>query len=1065
MDARTETETEAGGPAREPASGRLARPRRRDLAWLGMVTIMVALPAWMLAIASAAYSEWHVATWTAPPGLPSHDAVLKAVAIACAPIGLLLAMTPPVFLYILRSRRDKLPVLAGTARRIAAGEHLRIPYQDDENEIGALAMALGAWQEATTMREVLLRAAPVGICHLDANGVVVASNDAALATLGYAREEVDGRRLRDLAHPDDTRVGEWMRNLVLGPNPGPVSGELRLRRADGSYVWCSLSVTPVPRQEHAAPTVIVILQDVSERRRQVDWAAAVQREMLPASSPRLPGWELAGRWLPAQDVAGDLFDWVETEDGHLELTLADVMGKGMGAALVMSALRSALRAARPSLGPAARVKRAARSMTFGTQNDGLFVTLFHGRLELATGRLRYVDAGHGYCLVRRAGGAVERLEARSLPVGLGLGEVFVEGEITLDAGDTLVICSDGLLEVDEAAVAVDQMLTGLDPAAGAAATADLLLARVAGPLSDDVTLVVLRRQDPDEAVADPGVAGPTPAAAPRPESPERRGGAGQPAAAGRSTPALGTSAEESSPVLTAEDSGVGLLLRYLSIPSYCGALYVLVAVTTVVVYLEWRLGTGDVGLRHPDGRTMLLAVAAPLLASLPWLALNLALSLRAVRLGTSPLAVLASRATQIAAGERVPIPYQDRDDEIGDLALALRGWQEAAAVRDVLLRRAPLGISRLDLSAVVLSSNDAACAILGYRRDELEGRTLLDLLDPEDRHQVDRVGRALAVPGTEWVAVEVRLRRGDGSRLWCATVVAPIRPEGERLEGYIHILEDVSERKRQAEWASAVQREMLPARAPRLASYEIAGRCLTAQEVAGDLYDWLETDDGHLELTLADVMGKGMGAALLMAALRTALRAAPGELGPAERVTRAAASMTFGAGAEGLFVTLFHARLHLASGAFRYVDAGHGYVLIRRAGGLVVRLPVRSVPLGIGMGQTFEEGEARLDPGDLLVACSDGLLELSDTAVDVEAIAAGLEPGVAAATVIDRLLERVSGLALADDVTVVVLRRLQAAEEAARWTRVSAGLGRTPPGTTASPPVSPAHRRAPRPGS
>ena len=178
--------------------------------------------------------------------------------------------------------------------------------------------------------------------------------------------------------------------------------------------------------------------------------------MLPAGPPKLVGYELAGKCLAAQEVAGDLYDWVETGDGHLELTVADVMGKGMGAALVMAALRTALRAAPGELGPAERVARAAASMTLGSESEGVFVTVFHGRLALSTGRLRYVVAGHGYCLIRRSGGEVERLAERSLPLGVGMGEVFGEGEVVLRPGDQLLVCSDGLAEVDEQPMEVEE---------------------------------------------------------------------------------------------------------------------------------------------------------------------------------------------------------------------------------------------------------------------------------------------------------------------------------------------------------------------------------------------------------------------------------------------------------------------------------------------------------------------------------------------------------------------------------------------------------------------------------
>src|SRR5262249_43472296 len=150
---------------------------------------------------------------------------------------------------------------------------------------------------------------------------------------------------------------------------------------------------------------------------------------------------------------------------------------------------------------------------------------------------------------------------------------------------------------------------------------------------------------------------------------------------------------------------------------------------------------------------------------------------------------------------------------------------------------------------------------------------------------------------------------------------------GEQSVGTVAILEDITDRKRQAERAVRIQRELWPRTPPLLAGYEVAGECLAAQEVAGDLYDWVLTPDGHLELTLADVMGKGIGAALVMAELRTALRTAPPELGPAAKLALAAGSMTLGMDEDGTFVTVFHARLDPATGVVRYVDAGHGYCL------------------------------------------------------------------------------------------------------------------------------------------
>src|SRR5207249_5107094 len=133
--------------------------------------------------------------------------------------------------------------------------------------------------------------------------------------------------------------------------------------------------------------------------------------------PRLQGYELAAACLPAPDVGGDLYDWVGPWAGLLDITVADVMGRGLGAALVMATLRAALRSAPHQLGPAARVGLASESISHGLTDDGLFVTLFHARLDVRTGVLRYVDAGHGYCVIRRADGEVVPLESKSLPVG------------------------------------------------------------------------------------------------------------------------------------------------------------------------------------------------------------------------------------------------------------------------------------------------------------------------------------------------------------------------------------------------------------------------------------------------------------------------------------------------------------------------------------------------------------------------------------------------------------------------------------------------------------------------
>jgi PAS domain S-box-containing protein len=271
-------------------------------------------------------------------------------------------------------------------------------------------------------------------------------------------------------------------------------------------------------------------------------------------------------------------------------------------------------------------------------------------------------------------------------------------------------------------------------------------------------------------------------------------------------------------------------------------------------------------------------------------------------------------------------------------------------------------------------------------------------------------------------AMEARGLRGDGTVIWASTTVGPLRGPDGRIERSVAIVEDVTERRRMLERAAEIQRRLLPQAVPDVPGYELAGDCRPAQDVAGDFYDWVLGPDGRLDLTVADVMGKGIAAALVMAVVRTALRAAPAALSPLERVRVAAASVALGSADDTMFVTLFHARLDPATGVLRYVDAGHGHCAIRRAGGGMTRLSLGSLPLGAWDGEMLEEGEARLLPGDALLAYSDGVVEREERQIDMAELDALLGDAHGAGDLVERLMAA-AGPRMADDVTAVVLRR------------------------------------------
>jgi serine phosphatase RsbU (regulator of sigma subunit) len=236
---------------------------------------------------------------------------------------------------------------------------------------------------------------------------------------------------------------------------------------------------------------------LAERQAQVQEAARIQRELLPRTTPNIDGYRLAAGCLPAQDVAGDFYDWV-TFDGTLVVTLADVMGKGVGASLVSATLRAALRAAPHKLSPTDRVRRAEESIALSIVDAGLFVTLFHGQLDLASGLLRYVDAGHGHCAVMHADGRLTPLDVRSLPVGVQPGEPYLEGRLRLEPGDTLIVYSDGLVEHGSTTGDLSDFRRELTEAADPEDLVGRLLGRMPASLADDVTVLILHRLGTDE---------------------------------------------------------------------------------------------------------------------------------------------------------------------------------------------------------------------------------------------------------------------------------------------------------------------------------------------------------------------------------------------------------------------------------------------------------------------------------------------------------------------------------------------------------------------------------------
>jgi len=236
----------------------------------------------------------------------------------------------------------------------------------------------------------------------------------------------------------------------------------------------------------------------SERHRlqyqmELHYAAEIQAKLLPRHYPCIPGFEVAARCLPAQQVGGDFFDWQEVCLGVWGFTLGDVMGKGLAAAMLMATVRAGLRSVAHNR-PKEALRLAEQALLEDLDNADSFVTLFFGQLHAAAGRLTYVDCGHGYAFLRRASGEVEELAPRGLPLGVPVPKVFQEGAAILEQGDTLVLYSDGLIDA-RPELALDNLILArhLEGAVGAQEMVDRLIALpgAEGRLPDDLTVLVV----------------------------------------------------------------------------------------------------------------------------------------------------------------------------------------------------------------------------------------------------------------------------------------------------------------------------------------------------------------------------------------------------------------------------------------------------------------------------------------------------------------------------------------------------------------------------------------------
>ena len=232
-------------------------------------------------------------------------------------------------------------------------------------------------------------------------------------------------------------------------------------------------------------------------------AARIQASLLPDELPPLAGWELSGSSRLCSAVGADYYDFACDGDG-LVMALGDVAGKGLAAALLMAALRAAVRALWRDPDPLPSIVARINRNLCETVPANRYATLLLARLDTGPGTIRWVNAGHASPLLVRADGTAEVLEEGGTILGAFGDAAWREGRAQVAPGDLLVLCSDGVFEAARAVSRpletseLTDIVRGVADQPAAAVLATLQAAadeRLGGQRrADDHTFVVLKRQ-------------------------------------------------------------------------------------------------------------------------------------------------------------------------------------------------------------------------------------------------------------------------------------------------------------------------------------------------------------------------------------------------------------------------------------------------------------------------------------------------------------------------------------------------------------------------------------------
>jgi serine phosphatase RsbU (regulator of sigma subunit) len=292
--------------------------------------------------------------------------------------------------------------------------------------------------------------------------------------------------------------GELLGILILGPH---LNGEAYSRE---ECIILDTLATQVAPSLHVAQMVQVQQAQVSEHERieqELRTAREIQHTFLPKDVPTIRGWQLVAYYQSAREVGGDFYDFLPFADGRLGLVIGDVAGKGIPAALVMTATRTMLRTAAQETASPGEVFARANELLYAEIPSKMFVTCFYAVLDPTSGLMRYANAGHDLPY-RRCNEGVSELRATGMPLGLMPGSLYEEQQDTIASGESLFFYTDGLVEAhnpNRAMFGFPRLKTLLSEHSDGSSLFNFLLSELKNftgadwEQEDDITMVTLQR--------------------------------------------------------------------------------------------------------------------------------------------------------------------------------------------------------------------------------------------------------------------------------------------------------------------------------------------------------------------------------------------------------------------------------------------------------------------------------------------------------------------------------------------------------------------------------------------